>query len=262
MNAALFDLSGKTVVITGATGYLGSAMCRILAEQGATVVVTSRRAEECERLAEELRMNFGGEHLGIGLDVLSTTSINEAFDRIINIFGSVEVLINNANVSTPGRIESYTDEEWEKGIAGSLHAYYKCIRKAIPHMLSRRNGNIINIASMYGIVSPNPEIYGDSGQNNPANYGAGKAAIIQLTKYVACHYGRDGIRCNAISPGPFPNRETQKNKEFTSSLNAKTALGRIGQPEELQGIIALLASDASSYITGQNISVDGGWTAW
>lgn len=129
-------------------------------------------------------------------------------------------------------------------------------------MLEKRKGTILNIASMYGVVSPNPEIYGTSGQNNPANYGAGKAAIIQFTRYLACHYGRKGIRANSISPGPFPNDQTQLNKEFIAQLSNKTALGRIGLPDELKGAVLLLVSSAGSYITGQNLAVDGGWTAW
>ncbi|MEC2746408.1 SDR family oxidoreductase, partial [Bacillus cereus] len=98
--------------------------------------------------------------------------------------------------------------------------------------------------------------------NNPPNYGAGKAAIIQFTRYLACHYGLKGIRANSISPGPFPNTEVQKNKEFIRNLKKKTALGRIGNPQELQGLIVFLASNASSYVTGQNICIDGGWTSW
>ena len=115
---------------------------------------------------------------------------------------------------------------------------------------------------MYGMVAPDMSIYGDSGQNNPANYGAGKAAIIQFTKYLASVYGARGIRANAVSPGPFPNPEVQKDQRFIGELCRKNPMHRIGRPEDLQGIIVFLASDASRYVNGQNIAVDGGWTAW
>jgi len=115
---------------------------------------------------------------------------------------------------------------------------------------------------MYGVVSPDPRIYGDSGYDNPPNYGAGKAAIIQFTRYAACHLAAKGIRVNAISPGPFPNPKVQENKWFISNLKNKVPLGRIGQPGDLKGAVVFLASEGSSYITGQNIVVDGGWTVW
>ena len=115
---------------------------------------------------------------------------------------------------------------------------------------------------MYGTVSPDPSIYGDSGYDNPPNYGAGKAAIIQFTRYMACHLAKDGIRVNSVSPGPFPSPEVQENKQFITNLEKKTPLGRIGQPYEIKGIVVFLASAASSYVTGQDIHVDGGWTSW
>ena len=115
---------------------------------------------------------------------------------------------------------------------------------------------------MYGSVSPDPSMYGESGFDNPPNYGAGKAAIIQFTRYAACHLSPFGIRVNSISPGPFPNETVQENVSFISKLNEKVPLKRFGKPEELKGAVILLASNAASYITGANIPVDGGWTAW
>jgi gluconate 5-dehydrogenase len=129
-------------------------------------------------------------------------------------------------------------------------------------MRKNHYGVIINISSMYGIVSPDSRIYGDSGYNNPPDYGAGKAAIIQFTRYSACHLACDGIRVNTISPGPFPGAEVQQNKTFMSNLENRVPLGRIGRPDDLKGAVVFLASNASSYVTGQNIVVDGGWTVW
>jgi len=262
MKDNLFDLTGKVAVVTGGAGHLGSALSEILAAYGATVVIASRDGAKCKNLANKLNIEYGGNHWWGILDILDSDSVNYFFSSVIERFKKIDILINNASTGVASQLENYTEEDWLKGIDGNINAYYRCIRAALPHMLDAQTGNIINIASMYGMVSPNPEIYGDSGQNNPANYGASKAAIIQLSKYIACHYGSKGIRCNSISPGPFPKEVVQQNQEFIKKLSEKTALGRIGKPEELKGVLLLLASDASSFITGQNIAVDGGWTAW
>lgn len=262
MNTDLFNLQGKTIVVTGGTGHLGTAICNGLASFGANVMVASRNKEECIRLADDLNAKYSGEHRGLYMDILNTDSIHKTYEEILGIYGKIDVLINNANINSPGQLETFLDEDWEKGIDGTINSVFRTTRAVLPHMIAAGKGNIINIASMYGVVSPNPEIYGNSGQNNPANYGAGKAAIIQFTRYIACHYGLKGIRANAVSPGPFPNKEVQKDNAFIANLSKKTALGRIGHPDELRGIIILLASDGSSYLTGQNICIDGGWTSW
>jgi len=125
-----------------------------------------------------------------------------------------------------------------------------------------QNPSIINISSIYGEVSPDPSIYEDSGYNSPPQYGSGKAAIIQFTRYAACHLAKKGIRVNSISPGSFLKPEVQKNQNFVNNLKKKIPLGRIGDPDELKGAVVFLASKSSSYITGENIHVDGGWIAW
>ncbi|AZS17578.1 SDR family oxidoreductase [Paenibacillus lutimineralis] len=262
MTNALFDLSNKTIIVTGATGHLGVAMCEGLASMGANIAVASRDLNKVNNLVQKLSEKYGGNHQGYQLDISDAESVKKAISEIIKTYKIVDVLINNANFYSMGEVEEYSDDEWVKGIDGTINAVHRCTKAVLPHMLENGQGNIINIGSMYGVVSPNPEVYGSSGQNNPANYGAGKAAIIQFTKYLACHYGTRGIRANSVSPGPFPNPKVQENDEFIKQLSRKTALGRIGQADELKGILVMLASDASSYITGQNICVDGGWTAW
>lgn len=258
----LFDLTGRTIIVTGGTSYLGASMCHVLAEYGANVVVASRNLGKCTDLASELRDIYSGEHIGLHLDILDSCSVKNVVETTLEKYSRIDGLINNANVSSSGFIESFSDEEWEKGIDGTINAVFRCTKAVLPYMLEQRRGSIVNVASMYGVVSPNPEIYGLSNQNSPANYGAGKAAIIQFTKYLACHYGRRGIRANAISPGSFPTKQVQSNNEFVDQLNRKTALGRIGTPDELKGAVLLLISDAGSYITGHNLVVDGGWTVW
>lgn len=259
----IFDLHGKTVAITGATGYLGRAMSHALAAFGADLFLLGKSGEKAKTLSKELKAVYQiGICEGLSFDLTEESSIRGTIREILGFTGKIDVLINNAAFTTINKIEDYTFEEWQKGIDGTINGVFRMTKTVLPHMKERHFGNIINIASMYGMVSPNMEIYGESGQNNPANYGAGKAAIIQFTKYLACVYADHGIRSNSISPGPFPNEATQKNREFIRALSLKNPMKRIGKPEELQGIIVFLASDASSFLTGQNIAVDGGWTAW
>ncbi|MEW5920317.1 MAG: SDR family oxidoreductase [Bacillota bacterium] len=261
-NNDLFGLEGKTVIVTGGAGYLGSSISEGLAKYGANVMILSKNKEKCTDLSGKLNQKYGGQCQGYYADIADHKSIDETFKEIVTVNKKIDVLVNNACFGASGTVEEMTEQEWGKGIEGSINGVFKTTKTALQYMLKENRGIMINIASMYGVVSPDPSIYGNSGFNNPPNYGAGKAAIIQFTRYIACHYGRRGIRANSISPGPFPNAEVQQNKEFIENLNKKTALGRIGKPYELQGIVVYLASDSSSYITGQNICIDGGWTAW
>lgn len=259
----MFDLKGKTVVITGGTGNLGSAMSDALAAFNANLFVLGTNLEKNKQHASLLKNKYSLDTcFGGAMDIRSEESIKNSFATIIDTTGQIDVLINNAAFSRDGAVDKMGNEDWCAGIDGTINGVFRVSKCALNYMLERKKGNIINIASMYGMVAPNPEIYGDTGFDNPANYGVGKAAIIQFSKYIAATYGRKGIRANSISPGPFPSCEVQENKWFINNLASKTPLGRIGEPQDLQGIIVLLASDASSYLTGQNIAVDGGWTSW
>jgi len=259
----IFDLSGKVILITGGAGYLGSAMSEAVAKYGANVVIASRNITKCSALASDLNDRYGGKCLGLQCDITKTSDIEALVCEIYNKYGHIDGLINNASGSTPGFIENFADEDWEKGINESVNSVFRVTKAVLPYMIKGSSGSIVNISSMYGVVAPDPKVYnGDVKLNNPANYGVGKAGIIQFTKYIAAYYGRVGIRCNAIVPGPFPHPIVQKNSDFVSKLADKTMLGRIGKPHELQGIAVLLLSDAASYITGQSLCIDGGWTSW
>lgn len=259
----LFGLKNKTAIVTGGTGHLGKAICEALAEADAVVIVTSKNEIKCIELAEKLETEFGATAFGMKLDVSSTESIIRCLDKVNSKTGSIDILVNNAYYGGENAsVEEMSDAGWLKGIDGSINNVFRCTKSVIPYMKRQRKGVIINISSMYGHVSPDPRIYGDSDFNNPPNYGAGKAAIAQFTRFCACHLVDYGIRVNCISPGPFPKPEVQKTEWFIDNLKKKTPLGRIGKPEDMKGIIIFLASDASSYITGQNIFIDGGWTIW
>ncbi len=255
----IFSLEGRIVVITGGSGFLGTTLTEAMVEYGATVIVADR-AEFKGHAAQPERVLF------LSCDVSDTESIRSTFRTVRERFGKIDVLINGATYGAgygkQGTVAAMSDEDWFKGVDGAVGTAFRCIREVIPYFEENGGGSIVNFASMYGMVSPDPRIYGDSGANNPVNYGAGKAAVIQLTKYCAGHLSGKNIRVNSVSPGPFPNPATQPDTAFLQELNNKTMLGRTGRPEELVGPVLLLASQASSYMTGTNIVVDGGWTAW
>lgn len=264
----LFSMNGKVIVITGGAGYLGSLMVKELLEQGGTVVIADIVDKKPEEIIGE---NVLSKNLHvIKCDLTRTDSIAAMFKTAKAACGKIDVLVNCAAYgggAGGGRtigdtIENVTDEVWRRGIDGTLDVTFRCIREVLPFFKENGQGNIVNIASMYGMVSPDPGIYGTSGQNSPPTYGAGKAAVLQLTRYCAGNLAGRNIRVNSITPGPFPNPAGLAGDEFRKKLEAKTMLGRIGKPEELLGALLLLASEASSFMTGSNIVVDGGWTAW
>jgi len=260
MEKGIFSLEGKNIVLTGGLGNLGRVMAKYLVEYGASLYLPVRT----DRIIEGLD---GNVHY-IKCDLSQTQSVRMMFEQVKSLGGSLDVLVNNAaygggaggKPSLAKRLEDFDDEKWMLGLDGTAGVTFRCIREAIPYFEGK--GSVVNIASMYGIVSPDHLIYGDTGANSPVPYGAGKAAIIQLTRYCASYLAKDGIRVNCISPGPFPATGPETNMEFMKKLCAKTMLGRTGAAHELAGPLLLLASDASSFMTGSNIVVDGGWTAW
>jgi len=255
----IFDLKGKVAMVTGGYSYLGTPISEALAEYGAVVYIAGKNKTSAENVIT--KQPKGNKIKFIHCDVSDFENVKNCFMKIYEREGKIDILVNNSNYGKAGKLDTIPEEDWIAGIDGTINNYFRCIQTAIKYM-KKKGGVIINVASMYGMVSPNPEVYGDSGFDNPPNYGAGKAAIIQLTKYAAVHFAKYRIRVNSISPGAFPKPLVQKNKTFIKNLNKKIPLGRIGSPDELKGTIILLASNASSYITGQNICVDGGWTIW
>ncbi len=259
----LLSLKGRTALVTGGAGYLGTAMCETLGELGANVVLASRDGEKCEQRAAELTERVGGgvRFLGFGVDVMDQASVEAMFARIHDELGPIDILVNNAWSGNKNSWESIDEKDWTYDIDMSLNSVFR-VTKAAFEDLKARKGVILNITSMYGHIAPDYRMYDGKEFANPPSYGAAKAGVIQFTKYLSSFLSPHGIRVNALSPGAYPHPVTQEHKPFMERLSAHNPLGRIGYPEDLKGAVALLCSDASAYITGQNICVDGGWAAW
>jgi NAD(P)-dependent dehydrogenase (short-subunit alcohol dehydrogenase family) len=263
-----FRLDGRVALLSGATGHLGRAMAEALAGAGAHVVLNARDGAKLEAFRTELQ-GRGHAVSAAGFDVTDEAAVVENIALIGHEHGRLDILVNNASSGRTGNIESTTGADFEQLYRVNVIAAFRLMQAAIPLLKASAKASggasVVNIASMYGKVSPDPSIYGTgtSGAQNPPSYGAAKAALIQMTRYAACHLAAEGIRVNSISPGPFPAaRYLQNDLEFHGRLNAKVPMRRTGDPRELQGPLLFLVSDASSYVTGIDLPVDGGWTAW
>ena len=259
----LFDLSGRIAFVSGAAGHLGASMAEALAEAGAKVILNGRNISRLEKFAEFL----SGKGLDVcveGFDINDESEVRRRFDSIQKQWKKLDIVVNNAYSGAAGTIASSTAAHFRNAYEIGVVSAFSVIQAALPCLSAaaaeRGGASIINIASMYGSVSPDPRVYGISGMNNPPFYGATKGGLIQLTRYMACHLAPTGIRCNSISPGPFPPEGISA--EFSEELVRRVPMARLGHPKDLKGIVVFLASDSASYVTGANIPVDGGWTAW
>jgi NAD(P)-dependent dehydrogenase (short-subunit alcohol dehydrogenase family) len=267
----LFDLTGKTAIVTGAVGILGQGFCRGLAEFGAQVVAVDLDETRCAQLAAELRQEYEGYALGISCDVSDPESVSRMVDQVIERFGKIDILHNNAaSKSTDltaffAPTEEYALQEWRKIMSVNVDGMFLMAQAVGNRMIKQGSGgSIVQTASIYGIVSSDKRIYDGSfylGRqiNNPAVYSTSKAAVIGLTRYLAANWADAGIRVNALVPAGV---ESGQNNIFKEKYSARVPMGRMAQPDEMVGALIYLASDASSYVTGQCLIADGGLSAW
>jgi len=255
----LFDLTGRTAIVTGGAGYLGSAIAEALAELGASVVITSRDANKASAAAAGLPVSGSARHAGLGYDQSIPQSAASCIDAASRLAGPVSVLVNNAHDRTTSDWTSVTPEEFARDL-GNVTSAFSLARAFHSHVLQRAGeGSVINVGSMYSLVGSYPEVYQGTAAS-PVSYHAAKGAIAQLTRHLAVYWAKDRVRVNCLCPGPFPFPNADD--ALVERLNHRVPMGRVGAVWEVKGAAAFLASDASSYVTGQQIVVDGGWTAW
>lgn len=255
-----FSLEGRIALVTAGAGPLfGSSISYALAEAGATVVTASRSLERNEEFAEQLRSAGHTAH-GLAVDISDPESIQQLRDELIGRFGRIDVLVNSAlaREGHRGRFEEQTPDVWRKSAEGDFVGLFQVCQSFIPDMVRQGSGSIINISSIYGVVSNDPTLYEGTDMIQPATYPFVKAGMINFTRYLACYYGKQGVRANCISPGGYFNNQPQP---FVDRYAKRVPVGRMMDNEDIQGAVVFLASDASKYVNGTNLVVDGGWTA-
>ena len=265
----LFSLEGKIALVTGAVGLIGKEHCRALSEAGARVI-----AGDVSDAVEELAAEVGSDSVeGYFLDVTSPESVTKVRDYILSKYGKLDVLVNNAAINDmfenpasaleQSKFENYPLEMWKKSLEVNVTGTFLCSQILGAEMAKKGKGSIINVASTYGITAPNQSIYinekGEQTFYKSAAYPATKGAVISFTRFLAAYWGNKGVRVNTLSPGGVENNQQDF---FIKNYSELTPLGRMAKADDYKGALVFLASDASSYMTGANLVVDGGWTTW
>lgn len=265
-----FRLDGRTALVTGGAGLLGTEFCRTLAEAGAQVVAADINLKAADKLAESLRFQ-GFEAKALELDVTSPDSVKACVQKTLEAYQTLDILVNSAALDPKfdpqhgghtNAFEDYPLDLWNQALAVNLTGVFLCCQAAVGPMLTQGKGIIINLSSIYGITAPDQRLYQHPGkppQYKPAYYPATKSAVLGFTAYLAAYYAGKNIRVNAISPGGVFNGHDEA---FVRSYSARTVLGRMADKDDMNGALLFLASDASSYMTGANLIVDGGWSIW
>jgi len=273
-----FSLADRVAIVTGGTGLLGVEFCRTLAEAGARVVIADINADAVSQLATSM-IQSGYHVMGIATDITQPESVSNLLDETLSGFGRLDILVNSAALdpkfdppsldkmakqgAVSGAFEDYPLDTWKAALEVNLTGMFLCCQAAVKPMLAHgKKGSIINICSTYGLVGPDQRIYQRDGRQTsykPVYYSVTKAGVLGLTRYLSAYYAGTEIRVNALTPGGVYNSHDET---FLNAYSARTIMGRMANKDEMNGALLFLASDASSYMTGSNLVVDGGWTAW
>lgn len=269
----LFDLTGRVAVVTGGAGLLGAEFCRTLAEAGARLVIADLNRQAVEETAQNLQRS-GHAAIAVIVDVTDPEAAQRMVKQTLDAFGRLDILVNSAaldpkfdpqhvgETSSSGAFEDFPLQAWNQALAVNLTGAFLCCQAAAEPMLKQGSGVMINLSSIYGLVGPDQRLYQQPGQSpkfKPVYYSVTKAGILGLTRYLAVYYAGKNIRVNALTPGGVYNGHDE---DFVRSYSARAVLGRMAEKDEMNGALLFLASDASAYMTGANLVVDGGWTAW
>jgi NAD(P)-dependent dehydrogenase (short-subunit alcohol dehydrogenase family) len=267
-----FDLTDRVAILTGGAGLLGRGYCHTLASSGAHVVVADIDVEGAVRLAADVSRESRVEAIGVEVDVSDPQSVRTMTQATLKRFGRIDILVNNAALDPKfdtqhagqhiNRFEDFPLKAWQEALAVNVTGMFLCAQAVAPAMLEAQRGVIVNISSTYGVVGPDQRLYQREGQPpqfKPVTYTVSKAAALGLTRYLATYFAGTGIRVNTLTPGGvFAGHD----EEFVRRYSAKTVLGRMAEADEMSSALLFLVSDASSYMTGANLIVDGGWTTW
>jgi len=255
-----FSLQGRVALVTAGAGPLfGSSLTEALAEAGATVITASRSLERNQEFAEQLRSRGYDAH-GLQFELGNPESTERLHAAVIEQFGRLDILVNSALARDGygGGFSEQSPQNWKISGDGDLSGLLHICQLFVADMAKQRSGSIINISSIYGVVSNDPTLYEGTDMRQPPNYTFVKAGMINFTRYLACYYGKSGVRANSISPGGYFNQQPEA---FVERYSHRVPVGRLMDNEDIKGAVVYLASDASSYVTGHNLLVDGGWTA-
>ena len=260
----MFILKNKIILVTGATGYLGSVISEGLAKAGAKVYINGRTEDSVNKIVDSL-IKKGYQAKSAIFDITNYKQVDKFFSNFNEEV--IDALLINAYNGKGGTTATSSIQDFRDSYEISMVATHNLFQKSLPYLQPAKNKNgdasVVNISSMYGMVSPDISIYDSENISNPPFYGAAKAALIQWTKYTACEFAQKGIRVNSISPGAFPPIAVKKNYlNMYKAIENKIPMKRVGSPEELIGPVVFLVSESASFVTGINLPVDGGWTAW
>lgn len=255
------ELKGKTILVTGACGLLGRELCCGIAEWGGQVIVADVREAEAKVFADELSLKYGIMTWAVLLDITSEDSVKNALEWLQKNDISPDGLVNSAyprNKTYGTRFESITLESWRENVDIHLNGYFNVTQQISRLLMKKKQGCIVNFASIYGVVGPDFKIYDDTEMTMPAEYAAIKGGIVNFTRYLAAYLAPYEIRVNCVSPGGIENGQPDS---FIKAYCERVPLKRMGKPQDIVGAVVFLLSDAAGYITGQNLLVDGGWTS-
>jgi NAD(P)-dependent dehydrogenase (short-subunit alcohol dehydrogenase family) len=253
-----FSLKGRIALVTGGAGPLfGSSISAALVEAGATLITASRSLQRNIAYAESFREKGYDAH-GMELDITDVDSILRLHDQVLKEFGRLDILVNSAVARVGGGFETQTPEEWLHSAKGDMVGLFTICKAFVADMVRQGRGSIINISSIYGVVANDPTLYSGTDMLQPPHYNFVKAGMINFTRHIANYYGREGVRANCISPGGYFDNQPEP---FVKNYCTRVPIGRMLSDEDLKGAVVFLASDASEYVTGINLMVDGGWTS-
>jgi NAD(P)-dependent dehydrogenase (short-subunit alcohol dehydrogenase family) len=267
-----FNLTGKVALVTGGAGLLGTEFCQALAQAGAAVVVVDLN-EQAARKVSQVLVAGGSQSISVSTDIIDPNSVGSMMAATLEMYGRLDILVNSAALDpkfdpahdlpgSTGAFEDYPLQAWKQALDVNLTGMFQVSQAAVKPMLAQGSGVIINICSMYGLVAPDQRLYqrkGHPARFKPVYYSVTKAGVLGFTQYLAAYYSGKNIRVNALTPGGVYNGHDD---EFVQQYAARTILGRMAEKDEMNGAILFLASEASAYMTGANLVVDGGWTAW